>query len=31
MLYRDFLEVASESRRQIDPFLEKVDTRYRRS
>jgi hypothetical protein len=30
MLYSDFLAAPSESRRQIDPFLKKVHTQYRR-
>ena len=30
MVYSDFLEAPSESRRQIDPFLKTVYTRYRR-
>jgi hypothetical protein len=30
MLYSDFLEAPSESRRQIDSFLKKVHTRYSR-
>lgn len=29
MLYNDFLEAPTESRRQIDPFLKKLQTQYR--